>query len=118
VVAHRNTAALSGFLVSQGHRWLEGVKVVVSDGSSAYRTAIQTHLGHATYVLDPFHVARWFAAGMIEVRRRVQRIGPTGPDQLSNWRSSRADTFSSPGSTSCPPNDSKPSDGPSPVVPT
>lgn len=78
VVAHRNTAALSGFLVAQGHRWLKGVKVVVSDGSGSYRSAIRTHLGHATHVLDRFHVARWFAAGMIEVRRRIQRIGPHG----------------------------------------
>lgn len=36
------------------------------------------HLGHASHVLDRFHVARWFAAGMVEVRRRVQRIGPHG----------------------------------------
>jgi transposase len=77
IVAHRNTAALSGFLVCQGHRWLRGVRVVVSDGSGSYR-AIRQHLGHATHVLDRFHVARWFAAGMIEVRRRIQRIGPYG----------------------------------------
>jgi len=78
VVAHRHTAALSGFLVAQGHRWLRGVKVVVSDGSIPYRSAIQSHLGHASHVLDRFHVARWFCAGMIEVRRRLQRIGPHG----------------------------------------
>lgn len=78
VVAHRNAAALSGFLVSQGHRWQKGVKVVVSDGSKAYRAGIQQHLGHATHVLDRFHVARWFAAGVVEVRRRLQRIGPHG----------------------------------------
>jgi len=29
-------------------------------------------------VLDRFHVARWFAAAMIEVRRQIQRIGPPG----------------------------------------
>jgi len=78
IIAHRNTAALSGFLVAQGHRWLRGVRVVVSDGSAPYRSAIRTHLGHTTHVLDRFHVARWFAAGMIEVRRRLQRIGEHG----------------------------------------
>jgi transposase len=78
IVAHRSQAALSGFLLSQGHRWLRGVKVVVSDGSGSYRASITQHLGHATHVLDRFHVARWFAAGMIEVRRRLQRIGPHG----------------------------------------
>jgi transposase len=58
IVAHRNTAALDGFLVAQGHRWLKGVRVVVSDGSGAYRSAIRTDLGHATHVLDRFRVAR------------------------------------------------------------
>ena len=78
IVAHRNADALSRFLLAQGHRWLKGVKVVVSDGSTSYRASIQRHLGHATHVLDRFHVARWFAAGMIEVRRRLQRIAPVG----------------------------------------
>jgi transposase len=57
---------------------MRGVKVVVSDGSTSYRAAIHQHLGHARHVLDRFHVARWFAAGMIEVRRRIQRIGGHG----------------------------------------
>lgn len=78
VVKHRNEAALSGFLRARGHRWLKGVKVVVTDGSKSYRAAIHQHLGHATHVIDRFHVARWFAAGLIEVRRRIQRQGPAG----------------------------------------
>src|SRR5690606_22967056 len=88
IVAHRNAAALSGFLVAQGHRWLKGVNVVVSDGSGSYRSAIAQHLGHATHVLDRFHVARWFAAGMIEVRRRLQRVAPPDPGRRSNRPSS------------------------------
>jgi len=78
IVRYRNADALTTWLLGQGHRWLRGVKVVVSDGSTSYRSAIRTHLGHATHVLDRFHVARWFAAGMIEVRRRIQRIGDKG----------------------------------------
>lgn len=78
IVRYRNADALSTWLLAQGHRWLKGVKVVVSDGSKSYRNAIRTHLGHATHILDRFHVARWFAAGMVEVRRRIQRIGPHG----------------------------------------
>lgn len=78
MVKHRNTAALSGFLISQGHGWCRGVQVVVSDGSESYRSAIQQHLGHATHVLDRFHVVRWFAAGLVEVRRRIQRQEPAG----------------------------------------
>lgn len=73
MVKHRDAKALSGFFVAQGHRWCRRVKVVVSDGSESYKTAIAQHLGHATHVLDRFHVARWFAAGLIEVRRRIQR---------------------------------------------
>ena len=78
VVQHRSAKALQGFLAKQGHRWLKGVEVVVTDGSEAYRAAIRTHLGHATHVVDRFHAVRWFAAGLIEVRRRIQRIGDKG----------------------------------------
>ena len=78
MVEHRNAAALSAFLMQQGHRWCKGVKVVVSDGSRAYKAAIDAHLGHARHVLDRFHVIRWFAAGLTQVRRDVQRREPTG----------------------------------------
>ena len=73
MVPHRSAQALSGFLAAQGHRWCKSVKVVVSDGSKAYKTAIDQRLGHARHVLDRFHVIRWFAAGLTAVRRDVQR---------------------------------------------
>ena len=73
MVQHRNSAALSAFLMQQGHRWCKGVNVVVSDGSKAYKAAIDAHLGHARHVLDRFHVIRWFSAGLTAVRRDVQR---------------------------------------------
>ena len=73
MVEHRNAAALSAFLMQQGHRWCKGVKVVVSDGSKAYKSAIGAHLGHARHVLDRFHVIRWFSAGLTQVRRDIQR---------------------------------------------
>ena len=73
MVPHRNTGALSGFLAAQGHKWCKGVKVVVSDGSAAYKAAIEMRFGHARHVLDRFHVVRWFAAGLVAVRRDVQR---------------------------------------------
>ena len=73
MVEHRSSAALSTFLMQQGHRWCKGVKVVVSDGSKAYKSAIDAHLGHARHVLDRFHVIRWFAVGLTQVRRDVQR---------------------------------------------
>src|SRR5690606_9788320 len=110
-------AALSGFLLAQGHRWLRGVKVVVSDGSGSYRSAIAQHLGHATHVLDRFHVARWFAAGMIEVRRRIQRIAPKDHARHSNRPSSGPGICSSPASTTCLTTASKPWGGSWPTGP-
>ncbi|MDQ3661081.1 MAG: ISL3 family transposase [Actinomycetota bacterium] len=84
VVSHRDYRALSGFLASQGQRWCRRVEVVVTDGSHSYRAAVERHLGGATHVVDRFHVVRWFAAGLIEVRRRVQRIGEPGESPAFN----------------------------------
>ena len=78
MVPHRSTDALSRFFAAQGHRWCAGVKVVVTDGSVAYKAAVDRHLGHATHVLDRFHVIGWFAAGLTAVRRDVQRRQPEG----------------------------------------
>jgi len=78
MVKHRNEQALSVFLVQQGRRWCQGVDVVVTDGSESYTAAVRKHLGHATHVLDRFHVVRWFAAGLVAVRRRLQRREPRG----------------------------------------
>lgn len=78
MVAHRNEAALSGFFAAQGRRWCAGVKVVVTDGSKSYKASVERHLGHATHVLDRFHVCRWFAAGLALVRRELQRREPRG----------------------------------------
>lgn len=78
MVEHRNAQALSGFLIEQGPRWCRGVKVVVSDGSKSYKTAIDQHLGSARHVLDRFHVVRWFAEGLTLVRRDLQRRQPAG----------------------------------------
>ena len=86
MVPHRNIQALSGFLAAQGHKWCKGVKVVVSDGSKAYKAAIDRRLGHARHVLDRFHVVRWFAAGLVAVRRDTQReLCLTLPRGLAGW---------------------------------
>lgn len=75
-IPQRDARALSSFFAAQGHRWCRKVKVIVTDGSPSYRAAVEAHVGHATHVLDRFHVVRWFASGLIEVRRRVQRGEP------------------------------------------
>ena len=78
MIEHRSAAALNSFFAARGHPWCAGVKVVVTDGSKAYRAAVERHLAHATHVLDRFHVIGWFAAGLTAVRRDVQRRQPEG----------------------------------------
>ena len=78
MVEHRSSAALSAFLMSQGHKWRRGVKVVVTDGSRAYKASVDACLPHARHVLDRFHVIRWFCAGLTAVRRDIQRREPHG----------------------------------------
>ena len=73
MVEHHSSAALSAFLMSQGHKWRRGVKVVVSDGSRAYKASVDACLPQARHVLDRFHVIRWFCAGLTAVRRDIQR---------------------------------------------
>ena len=78
IVKHRDARALASFFVEQGRRWCRGVEVVVTDGSESYTAAIGWHLPRATHILDRFHVVRWFARGLIEVRRHLQRREPPG----------------------------------------
>ena len=63
----------AAFLMSQPHRWRRAVKVVVTDGSAAYKASVDACLPHARHVLDRFHVIRWFCAGLTAVRRDIQR---------------------------------------------
>ena len=78
MVEHRSSAALSAFLMSQPHKWRRGVKVVVTDGSRAYKASVDACLPQARHVLDRFGVIRWFCAGLTAVRRDVQRREPHG----------------------------------------
>jgi len=78
MVRGRDSLALQRLLNSFGPRWRRRVEVVVSDGSEAYRSAIHASLPKATHVVDRFHVVRWLAACQVEVRRRLQRLGPKG----------------------------------------
>ena len=78
MVEHRSSAALSAFLMSQGHKWRRGVKVVVTDGSRTYKASVDACLPHARHVLDRFHVIRWFCAALTAARRDIQRREPKG----------------------------------------
>ena len=55
MLEHRSTAALAGFLAEQSPAWRRGVKVVVSDGSKAYKSAINTYLSHSRVLQADHH---------------------------------------------------------------
>ena len=78
MVEYRSSAALTAFLMSQPHKWRRAVKVVVTDGSAAYKASVDACLPHARHMLDRFHVIRWFTAGLTQVRREIQRREPHG----------------------------------------
>ena len=56
----RSKATLTRFLRDQSPKWRNGVEVVVTDGSTPYKAAIEQYLPKAQHVLDRFHVIRWF----------------------------------------------------------
>jgi len=83
IVRHRDFRALSGFLTAQGRRWCAKVEVVVTDGSPSYRGAIERHLGHASHVVDRFHVGAHLVDGRSrpgEQERRGRQQPPHAPD--------------------------------------
>ena len=64
--------------MQQPHKWRRGVKVVVADGSRAYKASVEDCLPGARHVLDRFHVIGWFAAALTAARRDIQRREPHG----------------------------------------
>ena len=75
MVPHRSAEALSRFFAAQGHRWCIGVKVVAADGLKAYKATVDAHLGHATHMLDRFHVIGW----LLRVWSRCVATTPNAP---------------------------------------
>ena len=69
----RSKATLTRFFRDQGPKWRQGVEVVVTDGSTPYKAAIEQYLPKAQHVLDRFHVIRWFGYSLVQLRRDLQR---------------------------------------------
>ena len=69
----RSKATLTRFFRDQGPAWRRGVGVVVTDGSTPYKAAIEQYLPKAQHVLDRFHVIRWFGQSLVQLRRDLQR---------------------------------------------
>ncbi len=73
VVADRTALAIASWLARRDRRWLARVGVVALDPYRGFANAVGVHLGHATLVVDHFHVIRLANAVIDDVRRRVQQ---------------------------------------------
>jgi transposase len=73
VVADRTARAVTGWLARRDRAWLARIGVVALDPYRGYATAMGVHLGHATLVVDHWHVVRLANQCVDEVRRRVQQ---------------------------------------------
>ena len=72
VVADRTATAVMGWLSRRDRRWLERIGVVALDPHRGYANAVGVHLGHATLVVDHFHIIQLANRVIDDVRRRVQ----------------------------------------------
>jgi transposase len=72
VVADRTATAVMRWLSRRDRRWLERIGVVALDPHRGYANAVGVHLGHATLVVDHFHIIKLANAVIDDVRRRVQ----------------------------------------------
>ena len=73
VVEDRTARAVTSWLARRDPRWLARIGVVALDPYRGYATAMGVHLGHATLVVDHWHVVRLANQCVEEVRRRVQQ---------------------------------------------
>jgi transposase len=72
-VEDRTARAVTGWLARRDPAWLARIGVVALDPYRGYATAMGVHLGHATLVVDHWHVIRLANQCVDEVRRRVQQ---------------------------------------------
>jgi transposase len=90
VVADRTARAVTDWLAERDAAWLERIGVVSLDPHRGYANAVGVHLGHATLVVDHFHVIRLVNTVIDDVRRRTQQatLGHRGrkPDPLYRVR--------------------------------
>jgi transposase len=73
VVPDRTARAVTSWLSHRDRAWLARIGVVALDPYRGYATAMGVHLGHATLVVDHWHVIRLANQCVEEVRRRVQQ---------------------------------------------
>ena len=73
VVPDRTAKAVADWLSTRGPGWLARVGLVSLDPHRGYANAVGVHLGHATLVVDHFHVVQLANRALDDVRRRVQQ---------------------------------------------
>jgi Transposase len=73
VVEDRTARAVADWLRRRPPRWLRRIAIVALDPYRGYAGAMLAHLGHATVVVDHFHLIRLANAVVDDVRRRVQQ---------------------------------------------
>jgi len=88
-VKGRSAKVLLGVLEAQGAAWRAGIVEVAIDMYAPYAAAVRRLLGHATLVVDKWHVIRLFARAVDQVRRRAvrQAEGRRGRKVDRMWRS-------------------------------
>jgi transposase len=84
VVEDRTATAVMGWLSRRDRRWLARIGVVALDPHRGYANAVGVHLGHATLVVDHFHIIALVNRMLDDVRRRVQ-------NQTTGHRGRKAD---------------------------
>ena len=72
VVPDRTAKAVTTWLAKRHPDWLAAIGVVALDPHRGYANAVAIHLGHATVVVDHFHVLQLANRVIDDVRRRVQ----------------------------------------------
>jgi transposase len=73
LVADRTRAAVDGWLDARPQDWLAQVRTVALDPWRGYASALVAPLGHATVVVDHFHVIRLANTVVDQARRRTQQ---------------------------------------------
>jgi transposase len=73
VVADRTRAAVDRWLGTRTHDWLTRITTVALDPWRGYASALVVPLGHATVIVDHFHVIKLANTVVDQVRRRTQQ---------------------------------------------
>ncbi|MEY9968117.1 transposase [Streptacidiphilus sp. MAP12-16] len=86
-VEGRTAKTVSDWIDAQSESWRAGVRFVVIDMCTIFKSAVRASLPHAILVVDRFHIAQLANTALTEVRRRVtvQQRGRRGRNGNREW---------------------------------